>query len=321
MRSGVILAGGDGSRLRGFIHRLRGDALPKQFVPFWGVPSMYQRTLNRAKMVIHSDRLYTVVGRHHLEFPEAAGQVKSRPPGTVVVQPQNRETCPGLLLPLVHLAARDPDATVVAFPSDHFIAEETRFMSHVEQACRAVERDGSRLVLVGAVPHAPEPEYGYIVAGPPATDRADEIRPVIRFVEKPPVADAVRLIRDGALWNTFVMVVRLSTIFALVRWCAPGLYHSFLEIGRAIGTRREQDVTESVYRTLAPLNFSRGVLEPVARHDPRRLAVVPARGVFWSDCGSEERLLADWNRAWSGRPLRPSSVAAISGRARWAERT
>jgi mannose-1-phosphate guanylyltransferase len=42
-------------------------------------------------------------------------------PGTVLVQPANRETAPGLFLPLLWIARRDPEATVVVFPADHFI--------------------------------------------------------------------------------------------------------------------------------------------------------------------------------------------------------
>ena len=295
MRSGVILAGGDGTRLRELVHRLRGDALPKQFVPFFGEPSMYERTVSRAGALIPSERLLTVVARHHLAFPEAVGQLRARPPGTVVVQPQNRETAPGLLLPLVHVATRDPDAVAVVFPSDHVVDDEELFMEYVEEACCAVERDPRRLVLVGAEPHGPEPDYGYIIPGAQsAAQRVSRIREVVHFVEKPSPADSARLIRGGALWNTFVMVLRPRTLFGLVRWWSPELYRAFRTIKAAIGTSREQAVTDEVYQSLAPANFSSGVLEAVARHGPRRVAVVPARGVFWSDCGSEERLLADW---------------------------
>ncbi len=325
MRSGVILAAGDGTRLRAFVHRLRGDALPKQFVPFFGEPSLFERTVSRAEILIPSDRLFTVVGRHHLAFPDAARQLASRPQGTVIVQPRNRETGPGLLLPLAHVAARDPEAVAVIFPSDHFIAEEERFMGYVDTACRVVERDPSRLILMGAEPSAPEPEYGYLLPGRRAMDDAgDGVKTVGRFVEKPRPEEAERLIRDGALWNTFVMVVQPNALFDLVHRISPLLYHAFLKIQRAIGTSREQAVVEDVYQTLAPLNFSKGVLERMAPYDPLQVSVILARGVVWNDWGSEQRLPADWNegstdRAGRAQLLRPMVAESIGGSETWPE--
>jgi len=292
VRCGIVLAGGEGKRLQPFIHRLRGDALPKQYVNFLSGRSMLQQTIGRAEMLIPPERVLTVVGRQHLEFREAVGQLATRPLGTVIVQPENKDTGPGLLLPLIHLAARHSDPVVAVFPSDHFIVQEALFMDHVEQACRAVERNPNQLVLLGVEPQGPDPEYGYILPGRGATDNVTALKAVAGFVEKPHPADAERLLFDGAFWNTFVMVGRTLALLDLVRRLARGLYDHFLKIRQAIGTRREQGVTEEAYRTLAPVNFSKALLERIEPNDPLRLAVMPVHGVFWSDWGSEQRLVA-----------------------------
>ena len=146
---GIVLAGGDGKRLQRLIHRLRGDMLPKQFVNFVGDGSMLESTFLRAEKLIPSDRIFTVANWAHLKYPEVRRQISSRPRGSIVVQPDNKDTGPGLLLPLMHVYKRYPESTVVVFPSDHFILEEDLFMSHVYLAYRAVERDPSRLVLLG----------------------------------------------------------------------------------------------------------------------------------------------------------------------------
>jgi hypothetical protein len=39
LRAAVVLAGGDGRRLESFVRRLRGDALPKQYVTLYGTHS------------------------------------------------------------------------------------------------------------------------------------------------------------------------------------------------------------------------------------------------------------------------------------------
>jgi len=198
----------------------------------------------------------------------------------------------------MHLIARHSDSVAVIFPSDHFIAEEKLFMDHVDLACRAVERDPNQLVLLGVEPHAPESEYGYILPGRRATDDAGGgVKRIAGFFEKPRPVDAERLILDGALGNTFVMAVRPAALLDLVHRLAPWLYRAFLTIRRAIGTGREQAVTEEVYQTLRPVNFSKGLLERVTHHDPLRVAVISVRGVWWSDWGSEQRLVADLEKA------------------------
>ena len=120
---GIVLAGGDGKRLRPLIQRLHGDSLPKQYMNFTGKRSMLEHTFRRAEKLIASDNLFTVVDAHHLKFPHVRRQLSSRPRGSVVVQPENKETGPGLLLPLIHLYKSNPESSVVVFPADHFITE------------------------------------------------------------------------------------------------------------------------------------------------------------------------------------------------------
>jgi mannose-1-phosphate guanylyltransferase len=116
----------------------------------------------------------------------------------VVAQPENKETGPGLLLPLMHLYKRYPDSTVVIFPSDHFILEEDLFMAYVDLAFRVVERDPSSIALLGMQPDEIEPEYGYIL---PSEEISDVTRPgvrrVLQFIEKPAPDHARELILNG----------------------------------------------------------------------------------------------------------------------------
>jgi mannose-1-phosphate guanylyltransferase len=56
---GLVLAGGEGQRLRPFVKRLRGDALPKQYVNFSGSRLMLEHTYSRAEKLIPRERLFT----------------------------------------------------------------------------------------------------------------------------------------------------------------------------------------------------------------------------------------------------------------------
>jgi mannose-1-phosphate guanylyltransferase len=301
IRCGIVLAGGEGQRLQPFVYRLKGVNLPKQYVNFVGSRSMLEMTFERTEKLIFPDHLFTVVNRGHLQFPEVRRQLSSRPRGTVVVQPQNKETGPGLLLPLTYLYKRYPKSTVAVFPSDHFIVEGDLLMSHVELACRAVERNPSRLVLLGMEPSAAETEYGYILPG----QRPENLHPldvyeVSQFIEKPKCTSARELILKGGLWNIMIMVFKARTLLKLVRRISPRLFRLFCLIWQAIGTTGEKDVVEQTYRNMQSVNFSRGMLETLSLQRPSLLWVLPVRGVHWSDWGSENRITGELKRlgAW-----------------------
>jgi mannose-1-phosphate guanylyltransferase len=253
---------------------------------------MLEHTFYRAQRLIPAERLFTVVSQSHLEYPEVTRQLSSRPFGCVIAQPDNRDTGPGLLLPLVHLYKLYPESTVVVFPSDHFILEEHLFMVHVELAFRVVEQDPSKVMLLGIEPSKAEQEYGYIVPGEKLPGpSAPGAREVSRFIEKPDGAVARDLVLGGGLWNTLVTVFKTKAFLNLVCDIAPRLYKSFEQIWEAVGTPSAKEVTKEVYQQLRPVNFCKGLMEVLPLRRPSQLLVLPLRGVYWSDWGSEQRIM------------------------------
>jgi mannose-1-phosphate guanylyltransferase len=290
-RWGIILSGGNGTRLQDLVYRKRADYLPKQYLNFIGRRSMLEHTLHRTEKLIPAQKLLTVIAKEHLQFDEVRRQIASRPRECIIIQPENKDTGPGILLPLMHLHKRSPDAIVTLFPSDHFILEEDLFMRHVERAFRIVESDGTRMVLLGTEPNEPDPEYGYILPGERIGSRElDGDRTVEMFVEKPSAEAAKMIMRKGALWNTLVLVIACKTLLQAIEHATPELYRAFEPIQDAIGTPGEQRVIERVYQKLPSLNFSKRVLEMLSYGNRQNLRVLPVRGVTWEDWGTSDRL-------------------------------
>ena len=324
VRCGIILSGGDGTRLRDFVFRRRADYLPKQYLNIIGKRSMLEHTFQRAEKLIPAQKLLVVIAKEHLQFDEVRHQIAPRPRECIVIQPGNKDTGPGILLPLMHLYKRYPDAIVALFPSDHFILEEDLFMQHVDRAFRAVESDGSRIVLLGLEPNEPDPEYGYIVPGEKIDDsELDEVRKVGMFVEKPAAAVIKKIIKSGALWNTLVIVCKCKTFMNVIQHTTPELYRSFEPIQNAIGTADEQRVIEEVYHKLPSLNFSKGVLEVLSFEHRQALVVLTVSGVTWSDWGTSDRLssmlrqLGEPGYAPPGRVLPERRALPVSSATIW----
>jgi mannose-1-phosphate guanylyltransferase len=267
--------------------------LPKQYVKFLGEHSLLEATLQRARTLIPSRRQFVVVTESHFDYAEVPQQLSNYPEVHVAAQPMNRDTGLGLLLPLAQIYKIRPDSTVVVFPSDHFIREEGLFLTHIEAAFGLVERDDTKIILLGVAPSQPETEYGYIMP----SDRWHNAFPfgareVKYFIEKPDPILARKLILRGGIWNTLVMICNIRTLLDHIRAISPSAYRGFEQIYDAVDSAGFTDVVKQVFAQSEPLNLSTGLLENLATQQTRSLLVLPVRGVHWSDWGSEERIMS-----------------------------
>ncbi len=283
---GIILAGGEGERLKGFVREQVGSAIPKQFCAFVGRRSMLERTITRARLLIPSERLVVIGTAHHDSY--MVRSLGTSPPSTVLLQPANRDTAPGILLPLIHVLNKEPQAVVAILPADHFIVPGRRFMCAIAAARHFVEdQNVDYPILLAVKPDRPESEYGWIEPGDLVEhDGPQTIHQIACFVEKPPHDQAERLLKEGWLWNTMVIVVRARAMMDLMAKHVPDIAARFALLQRFLGSGREQDLINEVYQAIPRINFSTSIL---AGRDTRSL-VLPVENIHWSDWGTKERI-------------------------------
>ncbi len=305
-RYSVILAGGDGNRLRSLTRCVSSDDRPKQFCPFLEGCTPLWATRERVARGFAPQRTFYVVTRAHERY--YSSELADVDPRQVLIQPENKGTAPAILLSLLHLNHLDPYASVAFLPSDHYYADEAVFLRRVSDAFDAVERHTPSTVLLGAEPTTPEVGYGWIEPGQPVSGPPGLLG-VQRFWEKPSLSLARSLLDRGCLWNTFVMVGRVSRLLEMMRMASPHLYRSFTRQQAAGGDLLECD---NLYRTMTPADFSRNVLAASLE----RLTVLDAGRVGWSDLGDPERVVklvskldmaCDWLAAWRGSGFRESN--------------
>lgn len=289
----VVLAGGNGERTRPFIERWLGRPRAKQYCTFVGTRSMLQHTVDRADILTSPERRVTVVARPHLA--EAKRHFRDRVRGHLLAQPVNRGTAAGVFLALSRIQAIDPEASVIVYPSDHFVHPESVFLEAVAHAVRTANELDGRLVLLGVSPDSSETDYGWLCPGtrlPGLGGSEGSARTVETFVEKPSPDTGRALHASGGLWNTLIMAGRLTVFWELARRTVPELMPPFAALVDVAGTSREQSMMERIYRSLPERDFSRDVLERSAD----RLAVLPMDGAAWSDWGRPDRILESLDR-------------------------
>jgi mannose-1-phosphate guanylyltransferase len=199
----LVLAGGDSTRLQGVTRIIAGASIPKQYCRIFGSRSLLEATLRRIAPLVAAERTLVIINRDHLTI--ARPQLTSLDVRNVLVQPRNLDTGPGLLLSMLELSRRDPEATVAIFPSDHYVRDGAAFRRSIERMGRVVAAHAEKIALLGAHPEQVDTGYSYIAPGRPVAPGVDAFV-VLAFHEKPTPGLAGAIIGRGALWNSFVMV-------------------------------------------------------------------------------------------------------------------
>ena len=282
-RWGVVLAGGDGVRLRPVTRLICGDDRPKQFCPLFGEKTLLEQTLQRAESIIASERLLVSLARDHVDwYSQQAGLLASQ----CVVQPGNKGTAPAILHSLLSIAKLDGQALVAILPCDHHYSDEPSFAFDLEFAFETAAQRPEVIVLLGAKPDYPEVEYGWIELGSPLRAEGSEVFQVRGFQEKPNMDLARKLFKRGCLWNTFVMVGTVEAFLQIVR-------ANLGELLDLLGSARmwageETHIEHALYRRVPPVSFSVDVLSAA---ETSRLAVLRLKHAGWSDLGDPKRAL------------------------------
>jgi mannose-1-phosphate guanylyltransferase len=284
----IVLAAGAGTRLRALTTNPAGIPVPKQFCSLSSGPSLLHQALQRAFGVVPRWRTSIVVAEQHAQW---WGPLAEELPGSIAVQPDDRGTAIGILLALVRILERDPDARVVVLPSDHHVIDEHALTRALRNAIGALLTRHAEIVLLGVAPDGPDPELGYIA---PAGLATSGLLGVAKFVEKPARALAAKLIAEGALWNTFIVVANGRELLELLRACEPSVVS---DLRRCVLAGRSADgatpALRELYRHLPVLDFSRDV----AQWNPGMFCALRAPACGWTDLGTVDRVRkALWQR-------------------------
>ncbi|HEX3915237.1 MAG TPA: sugar phosphate nucleotidyltransferase [Steroidobacteraceae bacterium] len=269
----LVLAAGDGSRLRRLTQNEHGVAVPKQFCSLQGGPCLLQEALQRAAAVAPLARICSIVAEQHREWWTPILSYLSDP--NVIVQPHNKGTAYGILLPLLRMAERDPNATVVLLPADHYLRHEEILAASLRRAAELAKADAGSIYLLGIEPDEPDTELGYILPAPGSRQEAAE---VLRFIEKPDPTGARVLLDEGALWNSFILAASSRALLGLF----DGRYAATIAALRGFDGAN----IDFVYRNLKSVDFSRDVLQ--GKESLLKVLTVPHCG--WTDLGTPERV-------------------------------
>jgi mannose-1-phosphate guanylyltransferase len=278
----VLLSGGSGKRL----WPLSNDSRSKQFLKVLKteqselLESMIQRIWKQLKSANLHQSSYIATCKAQVDM--VLSQIGTDAP--LIIEQQRRDTFPAIALASVYLYScikTDPDEVVCVLPVDPFV--EKSYFEHVKVLDKLVQESGANIALMGGTPVYPSEKYGYIIPEKEKkTLNSLSYLKVRNFVEKPKEDQAIRLIKQGALWNLGVFAFKLKYMISILQ--TMGFPVEFFEF-------------EKVYDQLPTISFDFEVVEK-ADH----VIAVPYDGT-WKDLGTWNTLTEEMNTNQIGKGI------------------
>ncbi len=275
----VVLSGGAGTRLWPVSRTL----YPKQLLPLVSERTMLQESVRRVAGKGFAPPVVVCNEEHRFLI---AGQLRELDiaPSRMVLEPVGRNTAPAAAVAALLLAGDDADAVMLLLPSDHVVEDVSGFLAAVETGLAAAENGA--LVTFGIPPTGPETGYGYIRRGAAYAGAKGCFR-IARFVEKPDLEEARRLVRAGDYhWNSGMFLVRAGRYLEELERLKPEMVEC---CRRAVaGAVEDLDflrLEAEAFSGIEPLSIDYAVMEHT------EAAVVVPADMGWSDVGS-------WSALW-----------------------
>lgn len=279
----VILAGGSGTRL----WPLSRKSYPKQFTRLISDTSLFQSSAERlTSSEFVRFEPHTIMTNPNFRFIiEEQLQELGLKPGSILIEPESKNTAAAILASSISLHAKDKNAIVLVAPSDHVIPDKEQFHKAIAVGLPYLKL--GKMVTFGIKPKHAETGYGYLELSSTNSDNYGT-SDVVSFVEKPDLKNAEKMLNAGLfLWNSGIFLFNAEDMIDAFRIYYPNTL---------------QQVKNAVINALPDLGFLRLAKDPwsalenisidyAIMEKASNLVAVPYLSK-WSDLGG-------WDAIWS----------------------
>lgn len=266
------MCGGIGSRYWPYSR----SSMPKQFLDFFGTgSSLLQMTLDRIRPIVPAGNVIVVTNAEYAEIIRR--QLPEVLPENILFEPARRNTAPCVAWAARHIAAKDPEASMIVTPADHLITRREVFIESINEGFNFVERNDALLTL-GITPSRPETGYGYIQVGEHIGEHISKVK---TFTEKPDLEMAKVFLSTGEFfWNSGIFLWRADTIIKAFDVCAPEIAAIFNRGGEVMNTPAERQFIDANFASCPAISIDYAVMEKA------RNVYVETVDFGWSDLGT-----------------------------------
>jgi mannose-1-phosphate guanylyltransferase len=268
----IVMAGGVGSRF----WPVSTTDFPKQFHDMLGSgETLIQKTFSRLSKLIPTENILILTNEKYNDL--VLTQLPMVKQEQVLLEPAMRNTAPCILYSSLKIQKMNPNALMVVAPSDHWIEDETAFISNLQQ-CFDYCQDNNALMTLGIQPTFPNTGFGYI-----EFDKTDSnpIKKVNQFREKPDYETAKSFLESGNfLWNGGIFIWSVKSITDAFSTFQTQMNQLFLEGFEKYNTEAEIDFIHQNYASAENISIDYAILEKA-----KNVYVLPAT-FDWNDLGT-----------------------------------
>ncbi|WP_112086770.1 mannose-1-phosphate guanylyltransferase [Flavobacterium lacus] len=268
----ILMAGGVGSRF----WPVSTTDFPKQFHDMLGSgETLIQKTFSRLSKLIPTENILILTNEKYNDL--VLKQLPMVKQEQVLLEPAMRNTAPCILYASLKIQKMNPDAVMVVAPSDHWIEDETAFISNLQQCFDYCQNENALLTL-GIQPTFPNTGFGYI-----EFDKTDvnPIKKVNQFREKPDYELAKSFLESGNfLWNGGIFIWSVKSITEAFSAFQPQMNQLFLDGFQKYNTAAEKDFIAQNYGEAENISIDYAILEKA-----KNVYVLPAT-FDWNDLGT-----------------------------------
>lgn len=164
-----------------------------------------QQTFDRMAKIVPADHIYINTNEEYVDLVKE--QLPEVSADNILAEPIHRNTAPSMAWANHRISMMNPNACIIATPSDQAIFNEEAFRENVFEGLAFVA-ENNHFLTMGVKPTRPEPGYGYIQMGDVCSDNIYHVQ---SFTEKPERDFAKIFMESGEFyWNTGLFLSNVS---------------------------------------------------------------------------------------------------------------
>ena len=264
----VILCGGAGTRL--FPNFKKSPS--KQFIDFGGW-TLFGKTLDRIKNkifdspIISTNKTYEKLVREILKK-------KNIKKFKILLEPIKKNTAPAIISSTL-ISEIKIDQPVLFLPSDHYLPEKNKFNKILKS--NLPNLNNNNIFIFSIKPKNPSPNYGYILS----KKINKKINKVIKFIEKPDIKKAEKIILKKGSWNSGIVLARKDSIINNAKRTQNFLFNNCLKATVKSKLKKNTiNLNKKYFSKIKAISFDHAILEKAKEINSIQL------NLRWSDLGS-----------------------------------
>ncbi len=274
----VILCGGSGTRLWPDlkIHQ------PKQFIDFGGW-TLLGKTLQRINGSIFDTPIISTNSKYLKEIKKHLKKHKIKK-YKIILEPIKRNTGPAILTAALisDIPKKQPMIFVTA---DHLIENVKKFNSVIKKNSKHLTE--KNIFIFGIKPTVPSDQFGYLIT----KKNKKNINKVTKFLEKPKISNAKKIIKRGGYWNSGMFLLRKESILNNFLKYQRSMYHnSLLAFKKSKLKKNIYYLNKKAFTKNLSKSFDQAILEKSKDINGIKL------NISWSDLGSWKEILLMFNK-------------------------